>query len=746
MSDFSLLDIVNLVRQEINKTQIGSVKKITGPAGEKGATGEPGGPGIQGPRGDKGPAGPVGPQGNQGKKGDKGVKGDDGTDGIGVARIEQDLDDSIIMHMTDGNSYVIEMPILDKQGNPTEVHYKAAGGGGGGGIVDLSRYVKRPSDTHDGKWLVYREPDGSNQGEWSPATTDLISTNSSMVFRDSKGRFKSASDVPELNNQLEVNRFLWDEIEKLNQAPEVPELPEDRLPIFAEDEPTKYPHAEDDEPDDLEIGDQWYKVTDPDFDYDSPDPEGLDLHTWTEVGSGNFEWVLVEPPAEYVDKSGDKMTGNLEMVKKDGVDPVIETRYLSSGENSNLHLQHDGNTRIYVGNDEVAVTKRLQLNQEGVDPNHAVTKKYVDDADAHLQVKIDELEQEIDVIAPRLDAAQYTYTDSPAVKPGEMHIVSGTFTGANDILFFNDEALDGNVHTWAAVDVGDYIEITDTNEKNRTADNYAMYLVNKAPEGTGMKQIEVSIAKGQGVPVVGDVVDAKAFQLGDNEIHDLDGRYLLNGGETTLKSTTTILAGSAGKWMNFQAADDSGTGFFVFRDHTGDNILQVRGSGEVRLKEGRMATHIDELTTKRYVDSKVGGGGNDHLIKYPMTVAWKSGVEETHTMKAENQLSKWSNSNFGGHSAEVFKNLYQWFPPEEYEFIPGNIIWFEKKVSGGRAWEIQPPHAVLSWHATNVIEFTSVRQHLQGHSNWAGFGVNDSQPDRDNLAYEVIFQCFRRKG
>ena len=142
-----------------------------------------------------------------------------------------------------------------------------------------------------------------------------------------------------------------------------------------------------------------------------------------------------------------------------------------------------------------------------------------------------------------------------------------------------------------------------------------------------------------------------------------------------------------------------------------------------------------------------GGDGNDHLNrKYPMTVAWKSGVEETHTMKSENQMSKWSNSNFGGHSAEVFKNLFQWFPPEEYEFIPGNIIWFEKKVSGGRAWEVQPPHAVLAWHATNVIEFTSVRQHLQGHSSWAGFGVNDSQPDRDNLAYEVIFQYFRRKG
>jgi len=198
------------------------------------------------------------------------------------------------MHMTDGNSYVIEMPILDKQGNPTEVHYKAAGGGSGGGMVDLSKYVKRPTNTHDGKWLVYREPDGSNQGEWSPATTDLIATNSSMVFRDSKGRFKSASDVPELNNQLEVNRFLWNAIEGLLEEPEAPDLPEDRLPIYAEDEPTEYPYAEDGEPNDLEVDDQWYQVEDPSFDYDNPDPEGLDLYIWTptEDDATVFEWVL----------------------------------------------------------------------------------------------------------------------------------------------------------------------------------------------------------------------------------------------------------------------------------------------------------------------------------------------------------------------------------------------------------------------------------------------------------------------
>jgi len=125
-------------------------------------------------------------------------------------------------------------------------------------------------------------------------TTDLVSTNSSVVFRDSKGRFKSTGDIPELNNQLEVNRFLWEQIEKLLEEPEAPEPPEERLPIYAEDEPAEYPYAEDGESTDLVADDQWYQVTDPAFDYDNPDPEGLDLFIWTEMDDGTFEWVLFE--------------------------------------------------------------------------------------------------------------------------------------------------------------------------------------------------------------------------------------------------------------------------------------------------------------------------------------------------------------------------------------------------------------------------------------------------------------------
>ena len=155
--------------------------------------------------------------------------------------------------------------------------------------VKFSQFKKVGPDPANKLQVVGLQQDDNVRAD---LTTDLVATNSSVVFRDSKGRFKSRADVPELNNQLEVNRFLWEQIEKLLEGPEVPELPEERLPIFAEDEPTEYPHAADGEPTDLQVEDQWYQVTDPNFDYDNPDPEGLDLYIWTETSTDTFEWVL----------------------------------------------------------------------------------------------------------------------------------------------------------------------------------------------------------------------------------------------------------------------------------------------------------------------------------------------------------------------------------------------------------------------------------------------------------------------
>jgi hypothetical protein len=164
MSDFNLIDIVNLIRAEIRKTQVGPLKKVVGPAGEQGPMGESGPQGAQGPRGNDGKQGPKGDKGIQGKMGPVGPKGEDGSDGVGIARVEQDIDNAIVVYLTDGNYYTIEMPLINDDGTlAREVHYKSGGGSGGSGVIDLSNYVQRPNQSDPAlkdKWLVYREPSG----------------------------------------------------------------------------------------------------------------------------------------------------------------------------------------------------------------------------------------------------------------------------------------------------------------------------------------------------------------------------------------------------------------------------------------------------------------------------------------------------------------------------------------------------------------------------------------------------------
>ena len=52
---------------------------------------------------------------------------------------------------------------------------------------------------------------------------------------------------------------------------------------------------------------------------------------------------------------------------------------LDSGQNSNLQLQHNGNTKVYVGGSMLSINTQGKLGVEGTEDDHLITKKYVDD-------------------------------------------------------------------------------------------------------------------------------------------------------------------------------------------------------------------------------------------------------------------------------------------------------------------------------------------------------------------------------
>ena len=211
MQDLTTLMLLEKFKKRIEQVEKSSAEK--GNEGPQGPKGDKGADGKQGPKGPKGPEGPKGPKGPEGPKGSEGKEGTDGEDGVGITNAYTAADGELVLVLSNGDEISVELPVgTDSQGN-TVVLSQGGSGGSGDGNVDLSGYVKRPvAALRDGKWLMYRElPDGTK--EWTPVTTDLVATNPDVLFRDSKGRFKSTDNVPELNNQLEVNRWFLEQIE-----------------------------------------------------------------------------------------------------------------------------------------------------------------------------------------------------------------------------------------------------------------------------------------------------------------------------------------------------------------------------------------------------------------------------------------------------------------------------------------------------------------------------------------------------
>jgi hypothetical protein len=81
-----------------------------------------------------------------------------------------------------------------------------------------------------GKWLEFPAscfpPSNDSGGTVGPITTQQVLTVPDVTFRDAQGRFKSTKNVPELNNQMEVNRWVFEQLEAID----LPEMTNDWTP------------------------------------------------------------------------------------------------------------------------------------------------------------------------------------------------------------------------------------------------------------------------------------------------------------------------------------------------------------------------------------------------------------------------------------------------------------------------------------------------------------------------------------
>ena len=65
----------------------------------------------------------------------------------------------------------------------------------------------------------------------------------------------------------------------------------------------------------------------------------------------------------------------------------LKSTLLNSGQDSNLSIQRNGETKILVGTDTIQMQKQVKLLQEGTDNDHAVTKAYVDNKVGSIDIQ-----------------------------------------------------------------------------------------------------------------------------------------------------------------------------------------------------------------------------------------------------------------------------------------------------------------------------------------------------------------------
>jgi hypothetical protein len=232
-----------------------------------------------------------------------------------------------------------------------------------------------------------------------------------------------------------------------------------------------------------------------------------------------------------------------------------------------------------------------------------------------LQNDIIELEEEIDAIAPSVERGVWKFNLGGVVgSKGQLTMYDGmNGTGSPIGLFksvksvwLNELDNDGTPHGFANVNVGDLIELFVQGQSD-----YGLFTVVEVhDESQGAAQywvIDVEFVRSLSASSKADNADdvrVKIIQPPSAE-GESDSRYLLNGDETDLTGVTRIVADS-NKYLSIQSAPNNTQGFFVLRNSGGHNIMHVSDSGRILLKAGHVAKEIDEVTTKRYVDSKVG--------------------------------------------------------------------------------------------------------------------------------------------
>ena len=308
--------------------------------------------------------------------------------------------------------------------------------------------------------------------------------------------------------------------------------------------------------------------------------------------------------------------------------------------NTAAHLKlEDQILRCYAWSqgDNESLERQLTKVDEDLQAQIDTNKVESEDGDKHLQVEIEEIALALETLLVQREHGQWKYVgfsgDTLPRNAGEFALlVSDIASSQDNIITINQEDLKGITHGFGDVEVGDYVEIVNTEDPT----SYALFTITKVPEGTGIVNVEVAL-KDAGYNIwAGETCEIRFFAINEQDLNltDLDNRYLkLSGGTMTgtlesprvnIKQTDgeaiALIEGmsegtataarltfsnkiNANAYGNLEWHGNSGQGWFQFNKDVDFSTKNLHSVNNIRLSGNK--TIQESQTTRIQLDGKV---------------------------------------------------------------------------------------------------------------------------------------------
>jgi len=249
----------------------------------------------------------------------------------------------------------------------------------------------------------------------------------------------------------------------------------------------------------------------------------------------------------------------------------------------------------------------------------AISKEESKADDRKLQAEIEELALGLETLLTQRTHGQWKYIgfsgDNIPRNAGEFALVSDDLSAQDNMITINLTDLNGLTIGLSDVKAGDYIEIVDLDEPA----NYVLFTCTKAPEGTGISNIEVALKDKGNNFLVGDTCEIRFFAINQEsiELSELDSRYLkLSGGAMAANARINvdqIEPNDPLGYIRYEAGRDKR---YPFALANCGMVKEVAVEEATPLIEEAITALDDKFATKEYVDGKTGSPIFGRRFKY----------------------------------------------------------------------------------------------------------------------------------